>query len=231
MPHPYISVRPHGGGRCELEPGIINKYPALAAQIGLVASNWAYVDALVQLILVAMLGARAELVAPLYRAIQSDRSRDEIVDEVAKQELSGIDLRLFRALLKLSKSPNKQRNAVAHGIWGITDDIDDAVVMLNPLDWLEIGADSEAALANLALAPTKKIPEHLMVYRANDFDSLNAEIKRIASYWYTFRTLITLQRLIGSRAPEHISQLREKLCNEPPIRAELDRPSGDQTNP
>jgi hypothetical protein len=242
MPQPYFRIKRHGNGPFQLTPGAIEKYPALAAKLGLVTSNWAYVDAEIQLLLVPMLGARAELVAAIYRAIRSDLSRDALIQAVAERELFGVDLDLFHVIWKLGKSPNDQRNAVAHGVWGIADDIADALVMLNPLDSLESSASTEALaeklkhatrdeLATILPTITSRIPENLMVYRANDFDALNGEIIRVYRYLSRFRGLLVTQKLVGFLFPEEIVRWRDSLYNEPPIRAELDRPKGRPSNP
>jgi hypothetical protein len=236
MPQPYLAVKPGGNGPFQFAPGVINKYPELVAKIGLVTSNWAKVDAEVQLTLVGMLGTSADLVAAIYRQIQAALSRDALIQAVAEEKLSGEELDLFHIIWKLSQSPNKQRNKIAHGVWGIADDIPDALIMVNPLDSLErqakVWAMSQQQFLHGLPANYNSIPaltENMMVYRKNDFDALDKEIIQVCQYWNLFRGRLSI-RSIDRQFPEGLGEWLQLLTNQPPIRAALDKLAQDRQN-
>jgi hypothetical protein len=227
VPQPYLTVSGGGSGPFQFTADAISKYPKLVIQIGLVVANWSYVDLEVQWVLAQMLGTKGELVAAIYRQIQAALSRDALVQAVAEQELTQEDLDLFRVIWKLAKSPNQQRNKVAHGVWGIADDVPDALVMINPLDSLQHSAKLKMLLAQGNFGAFKAAPgigKHLMAYRENDFDALNEQIILIRQYWSRFRGVLVM------KFPEGLDEWRQRLCDEPPIRAELDKLVQDRQN-
>ena len=51
---------------------------------------------------------------------------------VAKDILSHEEMKVFRAVLSVTKSVEKERNKLAHWLWGVDDQLPDKVILVDP---------------------------------------------------------------------------------------------------
>jgi hypothetical protein len=114
------------------EPGLLGQRPALAALVAETISTWSFAE-----------HALAKSVAAMSRSINSAEMEDYINDwrlparmkilrRVASAELPAPYLTMFLKVLDVIARLAKRRHAFAHGIWGTTDALPDALLLLDP---------------------------------------------------------------------------------------------------
>ncbi len=123
-------------------PGITLKRPDLAALIGCICSNWAFVESSLSHFYAHLMGIYLDsppgyeppshpVAYQIFDEIQTIRSRVQLVkrlvDWVIKDDKQKNDT--LDVLEKLRKA-GKGRNKVAHGVWGICESEPEALILL-----------------------------------------------------------------------------------------------------
>src|SRR2546423_695227 len=108
--------------------GALNKRPELASLVGQCIALWTDIELQMALALAAILKADNPSSVALFLAIRTSPTRREALAAVARNMLAGDDLDAFEALLIVYQSLEKQRNALAHGVYGYSDSIEDALL-------------------------------------------------------------------------------------------------------
>lgn len=93
--------------------------PEMAAIIARCILTWSQVDVEMSLILAALLDTRSEAAVSVYLSISTTQARINTLRRAAATSLSGVDLALLNATIALYESSNKDRNYLAHGIFGV----------------------------------------------------------------------------------------------------------------
>ena len=144
-------------------PSVILQRPELAALIGCVCADWAYIENS----LIGLYGTLMGVYLPqppgyepplhpvarqVLSEVQSIRSRISLVKKLAEWVVTDLTLKkdMLEALDRLSKAA-AGRNLVAHGLWGISDAEPDALILIPSFG-------------------------HQMVYKKFDFDAIRENI-------------------------------------------------------
>ena len=150
---------------------------------------WTDIELQVGLALAAILKADNPASVALFLAIRTSPMRRAALSAVARRLLTGDDLNAFEALLLVYQRLEKQRNALAHGVFGYSMAIPDALLW----DSIENHADF---LINVYLAeyrgaplpdPHEKLRKNMFVYRRSDLEELLGqltELQKAAFYFH-----------------------------------------------
>src|SRR4051794_33957123 len=94
-----------------------------------------------------------------------------------------------------TKSANNKRNAMAHGLWGHSDDLPDALLWVSPADYV---AHSEAFRLYAAKVGTDPTIERgpafspgIQVYRQDDLERDRDEIRDVANRLHELRIVLS----------------------------------------
>jgi hypothetical protein len=115
-------------------PDAIAKRPELAALVGRCIAIWSDVELQMALSLGAILKTNSDAAVALFLAIKTSKTQRDALSVVARLLLRGNDLDAFEALLAVYGGLEKQRNALAHGLFGVSDAIPDALLWSDTQD-------------------------------------------------------------------------------------------------
>jgi len=146
-------------------------------------------------------GAEADAAA-VYLAMETNSAKSTAISILAERKLDADQLKLLRAIIKVAKSAQKERDKLAHWVWGTSTNLPDALLLSDPRN-LQFNNDL------------------IFVYTADDFEAMRRKFERIAGFGFEFRWI-----LMGHPANRD-GELYAKLCREPEI-AEILRRQAQQ---
>jgi hypothetical protein len=130
MPQPLSKVKPGAG--MKIGPHALANRPALAVQVMSVLGEWAHIDATFSAILTTFLKADFIVVNAMMEALKSGTSRNAAFLGAAQSGLPERDFNLVQAVIKASKASRNRRNEFAHHIWAFSDELPDALLLIDP---------------------------------------------------------------------------------------------------
>lgn len=214
-PQPLSRVRPNAA--VYATPDALRMRPNLSCFVAEIIARWAYVEANLRTILSYLLRAEAAPVAAMLNSISSATAQMDMIGAAGRAKLHDPELETFEAVLKIARTAAKKRNAIAHHVWGITHDLPDALLLIDPEAYSDLFVEIQEILANphqhqWVILQTDNA--RTSVYRENDFVELIDELS-VVSRCTTF--------LINYLNPQHAArdQMYRLLCSEPLIGAAL----------
>jgi hypothetical protein len=108
------------------------KNPDLGRIVVSIMGEYALTDYVWSLTFVLLLHADPKTGSAIYHSVSGAESRRAAVTGAAKARLSAKDYLLFQAVERALTSQRKRRNAFAHGLWGVSKHVDDALLLADP---------------------------------------------------------------------------------------------------
>lgn len=190
--------------------------PEIALRAMKVVASWSLLEAKIGYLCVKMLGANPLPGIAIYQAIVSTNGQREALAAVAKHALPAEQLEIFEAVLSFFGSAAKGRNKIAHGVWGYSDELPDAVL----IGYAEPFVEYFAARVNAELEGKplmRDFPrDDVYVWRAHDFDALVSDIADLTEWIETMEQLVTKHR-----DPYRNASALQRLKSAPRIRERL----------
>lgn len=228
MPQPYSKVRTRGKvhlGKSDQHP--FDRHPILAVKAMRVIADWAKLENRVGYVLVTMLGTNPAPAAAMFGALTSNAAQTAAMRAVADLVLGEAEKELFEALMSLFSSAAKERNKIAHWIWGHADNLENELLLFDPVVLLNYNVILTEFLFSSApftlLASAHKIPpfpdDKVLVYTATDFENLSTRIVRLTEHFQQFDKLLV---------PHGNVPAYDALCAEPEVQEVLARRRGRQ---
>jgi len=159
---------------------------------------WAHVEGIMLHMFVRLAGGEQADAAAVFLAMETATAKAAAITTLAERKLPADGVALLRAILKAHKSGQKERDKLAHWIWGTSNDLPDALLLKDPRNF-----DNN--------------PDQVYVYREKDFNDMRARFERMAGCGAIFHMLLVTQN------PEQAQQLYDQLCSEPEISENLGR--------
>lgn len=222
-PQPLSRVRSNAGMSIEIDA--ISKRPALAPLVLEAIATWAHSDTLLADLTAKFLEADFEIVTKMLQALTSNEGRLAAIRAAAKHALSEDDNQLFEIVLKVTKPSRDKRNDFAHHLWGYSNELPNALLLVDPkhVQIMSAGFDAESRRRLLMMPPKSDIGDiletlktHIFVYRKKDLQEAARDAK--AAYAYIHNLLFVLNH--NHPASEH---MRTELLSQPPIQQALQR--------
>ncbi|WP_156962607.1 hypothetical protein [Salinisphaera hydrothermalis] len=197
MPQPLSRVNPNASimiGNAGDRP--LLRHPELAALAAEAIASWANVESFMLKLFVEMFGGNEALATNIFLSLNNQSAKNDAIRAAADSffENGSDELAVFRALLAISKTNEKDRNKLAHWTWGDSPNLPDALLLIDPRT--TIGDLDKASV---------------YVYRENDFRSIIDANDRLCGFGLQFKFVIS-----GHVANRDGELLRE-LMNEPEI--------------
>lgn len=170
MPNPLSRI-PGSWGHIELGEvgtGTLSSRPALALAAMECIATWSHVENFMFDFYADLAGGVKTDAAAIYFALTGAAPKREVVATLAKRKLDPSRLELFGALTRLTKAGQKERDRLAHWIWGTASGLPDALLLADPRD--------EAHSS-----------ETILVYTQRDFDTIRRQFERLAKLYFNFR--------------------------------------------
>lgn len=172
--------------------------PQLAIMAMECIAAWSHVESFFLDMYVAMAGGAAADTAAVYLALEGSSAKSAAVNALAERKLSSDNLALFRAILKVSKSGQKERDKLAHWVWGTASALPNALLLCDP--------------RNMSFEPCD-----IYVYTENDFDGMRIRFENLAGYGFKFRWIFS------EHPANRDGKIYDELCRESEIAEILSR--------
>jgi len=205
----------HGKARVTFGIGALEQRPDAAKIIARCIAYWTAVESNTANLLATILKANSEPAVAVYLSLQNNRAKRDVMFAAAEATLTPPDLRLFQAVMAYREAIEKERNALAHGVFGISNTIKTGVV------WVDTATDARhRALVGLHGA-TEELQEaqrkKCFVYEVGDLETIAREIENLETQ------IGFLSGYLSASDPTFRAIRYPQLCSEPRIRRELDR--------
>lgn len=220
----YPRVKPTFG------PGFLERRPEAGALIARCIALWSDVEAELARLLATLLHANTEPAIAVFLAIQSSRAQTAVLDAAAKVVLNEKDYELFGALMIITSSVEKERNALAHGRYGGSDQVPDGILWINSVDLTRHTIQVNAVgVTDEAMDSLRK---KVFVYELGDLETIARDIENIHQQIGFFVGYLSSRHNDPPASDEWREERYRQLCAEPRVQQELSRLRADQrTNP
>jgi hypothetical protein len=199
-PQPLSKVNPQAG--ISLGPGVLAMRPQLAAIVTEIIALESEIDLQRGRYLAALLGSNQMVGVAMFLAITSAVTRRDTLDAASKAILNDLEYELFTRTARAVKAVEKERNAFAHQLWGISDDLPDALLLVDAeyrlkhlleIDALMRQRVFDIASSNQALPPLALLaaldPSKIDVYRKSDLERSRDRASRMHKFTHSFASL------------------------------------------
>jgi hypothetical protein len=196
---------------------VLKERPEICARIGKVVAIWGQVDNEMGNLLGILLGTESEATLEVFLSLRRSSNQRDALASAARFTLKGRDFDTFSAILKVYGSLESQRNALAHGCFGICPDDESLLFWIDIKHHVHFQAEilSRELRGEIADDRHKRLKENMFVYRLADLDTLYDDMEDF--WWATFYFNGYLREPTNTgRVAEH-----EKLREFPSIKAQL----------
>lgn len=156
--------------------------PNLAPYVVGVISAWSHTEVALGRILANSLHAESSVGLQMYLSLIGGSQRRAVLRAAAESALTGQHLALFTVMMKAIKPIGERRNDFAHGLWGIADELPDALL------W--DGADTNLEDYERGLKQSGIQSDETLVYREADFKRCITEAQEAVTLVHNTGTLI-----------------------------------------
>jgi hypothetical protein len=190
--------------------------PKLAPFIAEIIGGWASLEVTASIILGHVLQTDAAPIAAMLHAINSASARISMMESAGAAKLLDPELELFQAFMKIIRAAARKRNPIAHHIWGYTEELPEALLLIEPEAQLDVSVRAQNTIrgfsteTHLVLQPDR---DRVWVYREGDFTEIIEEQNTISKN--AFLLILYLERA------SFRDQIYPQLCAEPLIDAAL----------
>ena len=229
-PQPLSNVKSSAAVKWDSEDALL-KRPELAALVARAIASWAYAESGMGDILIQMLGARAEPAAKMYAALNSNQAQFDALNAAARCCLQPDELETFQAVVWVVRKAARMRHRLAHNLWCYSDDLSDALLLLDADAWLQFSIEQNifrfhqtALVAALEERPLPNFPkDRVFVYREH-------ELLEIIKQILTARNVIGMFSGALALEPPGRGANYYELLLEPQIQEALSRLQKQQKN-
>lgn len=172
MPQPLSRVR--ANTRIAADALYVLNYPEFATKVLRVIAHWSHIDGNLATILSRMLDADIAAGAAMYTALISGEAKRSALLAAARHKLSEHDFLLLQACFKATKASRDERNNFAHHIWGVSEDVEDALLLMPHTVILDVNISyrqrtEKTDNGGWVISPADFDASKIMVYREIDF--------------------------------------------------------------
>jgi hypothetical protein len=229
MPQPVSRVLPGAGITITNASAgeAFRRHPELAALAAEAIATWANVEYAMLDLFIDLAGGVKEKASAIYLSLAIQSAKAAAINAVISY-CTAEHIALFNAINGVIKSRQKERDKLAHWLWGYSDYISDALLLGNPNDYIRIlepfrdysftGPELNSMYADLS---TKTL-----VYRKTDFLGIVAENRKLVEYLQKLKYIVSFPPLDADNS------VYDSLLSEPAIADRVRRQaSRDQTPP
>lgn len=151
----------------------LSKRPQHAAALGRIITGWSLIEGTSGGLLGSMLHSDAETANAILSQFFTNKQRIDAIRAIAKAVLNGTDLINILEALSTVSAFAKDRNKIAHGVWGVNDDVQDGIVWMPLKSFMEFSASiSPAKNADNVINKISDISETISIYSLEDLESI-----------------------------------------------------------
>jgi hypothetical protein len=198
--------------------------PEHIAQIGTCLVAWPEIDMQLAILLSILMQADTDATLAVYLTLRRSTGQYNSISEAANVSLDPKGLEYIRAGIKVIKTAEAERNALAHAAWGFSPLIEDGILWVSEADAVHFHVNTLKDIKNRKGIDMEKLAQKMFVYTLKDLVAIENQIdlatkmvwdlKAYASYYVQGRTGDELQHIsqqLEARAPmqEVLRQMRD----------------------
>jgi hypothetical protein len=222
--------RRRSSGDERIEIGVVaqGNRPELRAIIGACLMGWPFVEMELALILGQLLGSPNEAAIAVFTSVRRSTTQRDMIYEAGMHTLDQDDKDLLKAILAVERATELERNALAHGHFGVSSLLPDDFVWQETKDYMAHRTDvTLRAQKGWDEEKHERLIGTLFVYTKSDLELIHKDIFELGNTLRLFlRYLQDSKRKNGTPALR-----RRQLCDQPNIARELDRARRERTLP
>jgi hypothetical protein len=187
---------------------------------------WPFVEMEMALVLGQLIGSENDAAMAVFQIIRRSTSQRDAISEAARCALRADDQELLSAVLNIEKAIESERNALAHGHFGVVSLLPHDFVWQDTPDYL--AHRSNVSLRGHTIWNKEKhesFVKTLDVYTNTDIEIIYNDIEQLG---YLFHQLLNYMKSVRNDDGTS-SQLRRQLCEQPHMARELDRLRREKT--
>lgn len=165
---------------------VLENRPEFCAAIGKCIALWGQVDNEMGNLLGLLLGTESDAALEVFLSLRRSSGQKDALNAASKHKLKGDDLLTFRALMRVYSSLEAERNALAHGCFGISDDDPSVLYWVDIKDHVHFQVEvlSKESKGDVSADRHARLKENMFVYRVADLQSLYDQMKEL--WWALF---------------------------------------------
>ncbi len=170
---PYLKFHKEGM-HYTIGASTLSQRPEHASLIGQCIAMWTEIELQMSLSLGALMKSNSEAAVALFLALRTSSAQRNVLNEIVGILLKDKEKEAFEALMVIYRRNELERNALAHGSFGYSNDMLDAVVWCNIQDHAHFLIDvymNEYQGTPLS-DPHKKLRETMYVYKLKDLQKI-----------------------------------------------------------
>ncbi len=224
---PFKSKFP--GARVDFGPEHLETRPEAVSLIAQCIAGWTEVEVQTARTLARMLRANSEPAIALYFTLANERAKREALTAIADYVFAPEDRALFDAIMTAKRSVEKQRNDIAHGLFGVTPADTQGVAWISTSDRIrnivEIDRVFAATPDEIGAEPRYVLSAHASFYTLDDLRALLDEVVAMHRVIHSFGDYINSDASLDAKAKS-----RHSLLNEPLVQRFLSPKDANQGN-
>jgi hypothetical protein len=191
--------------------------PELASVIARCLATWAQVDVELSLTLAAILDSRTDAGVAVYLSIRASNAQRETLRSAALTRLTGDELRAFEAVMRFHQMHVRDRNHLAHGIFGVMPAHPKSLIWISSAKHAAWLTRANQRAWNLEFDPDPHSPlrKELFIYTLDDLLELKTQFVEL------FNTTTQLQMLLAPIPNLPKEPILSQLLSRPSLKAYL----------
>lgn len=163
----YPQVKPTFG------PGFLEDRPKAAAIVARCIAVWTDVEVQLARLLAKMLRAHTEPAVAMFLTIHNSRIQQAVMEAVAATVLKNDqDMLLFQALMRYTAAMESERHALAHGMFGGSDQIKEGVAWVKTLDHVRFSTTATTSPTGVNEEELAWLRDRTYVYELADLEAI-----------------------------------------------------------
>lgn len=197
MPQPLSKVCPKA--KVSLHHKHSTNKPELAVLVTSIFARWAWIEHQLSVILLFILGADAKPAFAMFDILNTQRLQMSATQAAAKAALPTDQFIVFTAAMLVAEKVQKDRNRLAHGIWGTCPELQDRLLIADPDHLKEREFHRAEVLAKPPLEGMDRTefdnlfrvdPAHVFVYSEADLKRIEMELQEAVGMLVLLRTYL-----------------------------------------
>jgi hypothetical protein len=206
------------GGMIDIGTRAIPHRPEHFAVVGSCLVAWPHIEAEMALMLGQLIGASNSAAMGVFQTLRRSSMQREAMLAAAKAALPETDRGLIEAILNVHQSIEKERNALAHGHFGVYSELADGILWLSSSDYVMFKAVLVlVGDSTYDDAKRDKLNSALSYYRKSDLERILTDIDSLGWIWSD------AIRYLQEKAPDTRSARYRELRDNPRVAEELEK--------
>jgi hypothetical protein len=209
-------------------PHTFAKRPDLAHLVCGIITGWAKVEGCLSLVFARYTRARVDVAMNIYNNVDAFRAQEQMLEGAARAALSDDDFFLYQASMKFIKRQYSVRNEMAHWLWGSTDDLPDALIIMEPVSHRKAHTMMFGANTGYDI---EKCREYWAESQNGTFVYRKADLESHAKQMFKAEILSDRLQFLAAKPPQNDVEGRSHLLSDPEIRRDYEKLRSDATKP